>query len=277
MIDIDQLIDSAGNLEPLPQTVTRLVALLAKDDVSVPEIEDVFSMDGPLTARLLRQANSASSSSRATIGTVSAAVVRLGFGSVLSLAVAASTQKQLSAAVPQYGMGDGTLWKHSQAARYAVDALRQHARLKVPPEAQTAALLHDIGKVVMGRYLKEDVMNVLERAVGQDVPINIEAEREVLHVHHGELGGLIAQRWGLPDIIVRGIIYHHDPENCTEADNRICYIVCLANWMAKVAEQRAVGTPFDKPLPGSAAALGLREDQVEKVVQAVAENFGSLG
>lgn len=277
MIDIDQLIDGAGKLEPLPQTVTRLVALLAKEEVTVTEIEDVFSMDGPLTARLLRQANSASSSSRATIGTVSAAVVRLGFGSVLALAVAASTQKQLAAAVPQYGMSDGALWKHSQAARLAVDALRQYAKLKVPVEAQTAALLHDIGKIVMARHLKENIMAVLRRAVGEGMSLNLDAEREVLEVHHGELGGLIAQHWGLPEIIARGIIYHHDPENCTHADNRICHIVCLANWVAKKAEQKAGGDPYEKPLPQSVETLGLTESQIEQVVEAVAANFASLG
>lgn len=276
MIDIDQIIDNAGKLEPLPQTVTRLVALLAKEEVTVPEIEDVFSMDGPLTARLLRQANSASSSTRATIGTVSAAVVRLGFGSVLALAVAASTQKQLTAAAPPYGMHDGALWKHSQAARFAVDALRQHAKLKVPAEAQTAALLHDIGKVMMARHLKENVMDVLRRALGEGVPLNLDAEREVLEVHHGELGGLIAQRWELPDIIVRGIIYHHDPENCTQADNRICHIVCLANWIAKKAEHNAGGDPCEKPLPESSAVLGLTEIQIDRVVDAVAAHFASL-
>lgn len=277
MIDIDQLIDSAGKLEPLPQTVTRLVALLAQDEVTVMEIEEVFSMDGPLTARLLRQANSASSSSRAAIGTVSAAVVRLGLGSVLALAVAASTQKRLSLAVPQFGLGDGALWKHSQAARLAVDALRQHAKLKIPVEAPTAALLHDVGKVVMEHYLQENVMDVLRRAVGEGVPLNIEAEREVLHVHHGELGGLIAQRWGLPEIIARGIIYHHDPEHCTHADNRICHIVCLANWIAKKAEQKAGGEACEKPLPESAAVLGLNESHIEQVMDSVAENFASLG
>lgn len=278
MIDIDQLIDSASQLEPLPQTVTRLVAMLAKDNVTVVEIEDIFSMDGPLTARLLRQANSASSSSRATIGTVSAAVVRLGFGSVLALAVAASTQKRLaSVAVPQYGMREGALWKHSQAARVAVDALRQHARIKMPLEGQTAALLHDIGKVVMSRHLNDNVMEVLQRATGTGVPLNIEIEREVLHVHHGELGGLIAQRWGLPDIIVRGIIYHHDPEQCTEADNRICHVVCLANWIGKKAEEKAGGDVCTKPLPASVEVLGVSPVQLETVVEVVAEVFPTLG
>jgi HD-like signal output (HDOD) protein len=54
-------------------------------------------------------------------------------------------------------------------------------------------------------------------------------------VHHGELGGLIAQRWELPEILVRGITYHHNPQEAQfEGDNTICFAVYLADIVAEM-------------------------------------------
>ena len=273
MINIDDLINSATKLEPLPEAVAKLILVLGKDDVSMKEIDDIFSCDGPLTARLLRQANSASSGSHKQIGTISAAMIRLGIGGILALAISASTQKQLSSSLPQYKIDSGGLWRHAQAARMAVDAMRKYSKIDIIPEAQTAALLHDIGKIVMAEYLEPEVLAILQCATEESSIIGMEAEKEVLEVHHGELGGLIAQHWDLPECIVRGIQYHHDPEACTDAHIDICHIVCTANWIAKAVESKIRKQQYTEDTPFSAEYLGISEDDLEKIIDAVTEKL----
>jgi len=275
VINIDDLIKRANALEPLPEVVTKLIALLEKDDVAIDEVEHIFSSDGALTARLLRQANSASSGSRKQIGTISAAVIRLGLGGVLALAISVSTQKQLSTSLPQYGIDSGGLWHHAQAASFAVDAMRRYCKVTIIPEAQTAALLHDIGKIVMADYLEPDILSLLQRANEKGIEIGMDAEREILEVHHGELGGLIAQHWDLPDCIVRGIQHHHDPEACADSNSDLCHIVCTANWIAKAAEAKIKNTPYTDSIPLSVKHLGISENNLDKITDAVAEKLDS--
>ncbi len=273
MIDLEKLIASANKLDPLPDAVLRLVELLQKPEVELKEIERAFAADGALTAQLLRQANSASSAAVNKIGTVEAAIVRLGLDSVLALAVGAAAQTHLNAAAAQYGLSEGELWRHGQYARLAIDGMRRLLRVKIPPEAQTAALLHDIGKVVMARFLKPEVLAILHEADNSDVAVSLAAEREVLQVHHGELGGLIAQRWQLPDQIVRGIIYHHTPEECTEIDNRICHLVCMANWIANAAAATHANQAIAEPIPASAEVLKISREQADQLIQYVLREY----
>ena len=275
MINLDELVKSASKLEPLPLSVTRLMKLLNNENVAIDEIEKIFSLDGVLTAQLLRQANSAFSGSRNQIGTISAAVIRLGFNNVMALAVSVSTEKQLSMSIPEYGMEEWDLWRHSQATRLATEAMKKVFKIAVPPEAPIAALLHDIGKVVLSRFLGPTELSILRQA-NQHNNIDQESEKEVLDIHHGELGGLIAQHWQLPDIIVRGIIYHHDPYNCTSEDNTICHVVCFANWAAKAAVCKMDQKKFSEVVVKSAKNLGINTGKMDEFLDHIITDLENL-
>jgi HD-like signal output (HDOD) protein len=226
VIDIDAVIESAQSLEPLPASVGRLASLVSDQDADLREIVEVISFDQALTGNLLRRANSAASASRNPIRTVHEAVVRLGTGTVLALAMSTTVSKRMSRGIPEYGMAEGDLWRHSVRAALAAETIRSAAKVPVPPEAPTAALLHDVGKLVLCRFLGPGILNMLRLAAEVDNLTSLQAEAIILEVHHGELGGLVAQHWRLPDTIVRAITYHHTPEQALEP---ICFTVHLAN------------------------------------------------
>ena len=90
-----------------------------------------------------------------------------------------------------------------------------------------------------------------------------QAEIEILGIHHGELGGLIAQHWELPERIVTAIAHHHTP---AEGRDVVCDVVCLANVVAKrvgagyVAQDQELEVP-----PDTRERLGLSSKGVEKI------------
>ena len=77
-------------------------------------------------------------------------------------------------------------------------------------EAFVAGLLHDIGKVVLNTYLKEQFVRVLIRAAGGEVTY-AEAEREIFGFDHAEAGARLLERWNLPSSLVSAVRYHHAP------------------------------------------------------------------
>jgi HD-like signal output (HDOD) protein len=260
MIDIEALTRSAQHIEALPASVTRLMALTKGDNWSLQEVEQIVRLDQALTLRLLRAANSAASASAVPIATVRDAIVRLGMRSLLSLAMAAGVQKRLTEALPEYGLTEGELWRHSVAAALAAESLQVHCRTSLPPDVYTAALLHDVGKLVMARFLGPDVLRVLAQAREQGGLSSLRAEVELLQVHHGELGGLIAQQWQLPDRIVVGIIHHHTP---ALAEDVIADAVHVANIAAKLAGTGHTASDADlEVLPASLDRLGMAPDAV---------------
>lgn len=242
MIDISRLTRSAQHIDALPASVTRLMALTAGEHWTVQDVEQVVSLDQALTLRVLRAANSAASASAVPIVTVREAVVRMGMRTLVSLATAVGVQKRLAQALPEYGLSDGELWRHSVAAALAAGAAPAYCTTALPPETYTAALLHDVGKLVMARFLEPDVLRLLADAREKGGLSSLRAEVDLLQVHHGELGGLIAQHWELPERIVIGIIHHHTPDL---ANDVIADAVHVSNIAAKRAGTGYAATDAD--------------------------------
>jgi HD-like signal output (HDOD) protein len=267
VIDLHALTRSAGNLEALPASVTRLAAVAAKENWNVQEIEQIVSLDQALSLSVLRAANSAASAARMPIATIREAVVRVGLGSLLSLATARSVQGRMARAIPEYGLSEGEMWRHAVGAALAAEAAQPVCGVALPPETYAAALLHDVGKLVLARFLDTDVLRVLALAREEGHLSSLRAEVELLSVHHGELGGLIAQNWQLPERLVTGIIHHHTPDL---AGDVIADAVHVANIAAKHVGAGHYADEDDRRLnPASLERLELTEKGFERLCQQV--------
>ena len=246
MLDLDALVKQANSLQPLPASAAKLATLIAGPDPDMQAVVGVVEHDPAFAAALLRRANSAAAGANRTISTVREAVTRLGASAVLTVVTALSARKTVDRAIPEYGLAEGELWAHSRATAIAADLIGRMARVRPPPETSTTALLHDVGKLVLARFLDEDTRRFLDAAFAQSLSYR-KAEREVLGVTQAELGGILADRWSLPHSIVQGIVYCHAPFEYAEtlaADDKvlvICHAVHLANFLAK-----CVGSEFDQ-------------------------------
>lgn len=224
------MIKKADELPPLPASVVKLITLLSSGESDVDEITRVIRFDPALTVRLLRMANSAFSGASVAITTVQEAVGRMGTTRVLSLAVASHTRGLMRTQVKAYGYQEGELWRHSVISMLVAELAARVCKVHVPPASSTAALLHDIGKLVMAHFLDLEILELLGRAQNEGGLSSMQAEVQILQIHHGELGGLIARHWDLPESIVKGITYHHNPE---QGMDLVCDVVHLANTAAK--------------------------------------------
>ena len=274
MIDLSELIRQANELEPLPASTVRLAQMVSSACCHIDDVAELIAFDQGLTVKLLRAANSAASASATKIGTAKEAVTRLGTSIVLSLAVAGSARPILNQRIPAYNLDEGALWRHSVAAAVAVEASQQFCEVNVPPETFTSALLHDVGKLVMGRFINPSILAFLRRAQEVDHLSALDAEVMILDVHHGELGGLVAQHWQLPPRVVSGIIYHHHPE---EGGDVICDLTYLANQVAKRLEADLDGREFELTVaPGISRRLGLTPTTLEQLCAAAAARYAQV-
>lgn len=280
VLEHDQLILQAQDLEPLPATATRLAKLVADPNAEMKEIVETLSLDPALTVKVLRVANSAASGATNEISTVDRAVIRLGTGAVLSMAVAAGVRTRMLGAVEAYDISEGRLWEHSVAAALAAESMIGLPKLPVPPETFTAALLHDVGKLVLGRFLDDEIQTFLRRAREEGGHTESDAEDEVLSVNHAELGGLIATYWKLPRSICLGIQYHHEPEECGDDEGlgHVPWVVHLANLVA-----RRLGHGCDDVLPDDEAfapaleALEMDEKKFDKLLVRTERRLEEIG
>lgn len=233
MVNLDELIHQAQELKPLPASAVRLAGLVSSVETDLDEICEVIAYDQALTLALLRAANSAADAGANGITQMHEAVFRLGAARILALALGAGAGGLLKQRAPAYGLSEGALWRHSVAAVTAAEILSEFATETLPPETFATALLHDVGKLVMSRFVGESELDLIHRAQTEGGLDPLAAESQILSVHHGELGGIIAQHWKLPERIVKGIIYHHTP---AAGNDLICDVIYAVNLIAKSVE-----------------------------------------
>jgi putative nucleotidyltransferase with HDIG domain len=269
MLNHTAIVQSACQLQPLPPTAARLAALTGRGAPDLQEIIDAVSLDPVLVAKLLRFANSCYSAPKYPIGTVSDALRWLGTDHVLSLAIGSFFRPVMEQSIPGYAISAGDLWRHSVTAAVAAGTARSFCRGIYSPLAATAALLHDIGKLILGRYLTPELHGLCQRAVAEGGMTQAEAEAEILSLHHGEVGGIIAQQWSLPADIVEGIIHHHTPE---QGPDTIGFVVHLANAVTRQIEGQPAATARDQTtLEAARDRLGLTANGLGKLCEVTAQ------
>ena len=219
-----------GTLKPLPATANRLIAALQKEDTSLSSVSEFIEYDQVIAGRVLRLARSAAYSGSMAINDVHTATMRLGTATILEL-VLGDYLRTLKMKAPLYDLDEDDLWAHGAASGLAVRALKQECPNTPTPEiAQSAALMHDIGKLVLVRTVQlrpTDVNAICER----EKITWVEAERRLIGCDHAEVGGLLARKWDLPEDLCRAIERHHD-QPIADPDPVVDAVV-FANYIAK--------------------------------------------
>jgi putative nucleotidyltransferase with HDIG domain len=205
---LDQLIQEAGKLPPIPQAAHKALALIRNPEASAAGLARVISTDQVLAAQVLRWANSAYFGLSSAVVTVQQAIVVLGLNVVEELIMTSSVSDQLNRPAPGYDLQHGELWHHALGTAIGAKLISKQHRLQMDEEAYFAGLLCDIGKLVFERLLRETKINL---AAVEEPQSFLEVERAHFGLDHAMLGAEIARCWSLPEDLVNAIAHHHEP------------------------------------------------------------------
>jgi putative nucleotidyltransferase with HDIG domain len=141
-------------------------------------------------------------------------------------------------------------------------------------EAVTAALLHDIGKIVLGSFVQKD-MGAIDAVVAKGISFEV-AEYIVLGINHAAIGARILQKWSLPDGLVNAVGRHHDPDSCS-GSCRLSDVVHVAN----VVSRRAgfgKGREGQVPEPSTdvMGRLGIQSSHIDQLTAQTLQEVGRL-
>ncbi|MGD8764176.1 MAG: HDOD domain-containing protein [Desulfobacteraceae bacterium] len=223
----------------MPAAGTKLLALLEEPEVSVNQVEDILRYDPGLTANVLKLANSAFFGIPSRIGSVKHAVILLGLKRLIQLVIASCVGAVMNKTVPGYNIPPGNLWRHAIAVSIAAEALIKDKKDHDTEDFFTPALLHDIGKLVLGNFVKED-LSAIASITAKGIPFVV-AENMILGTDHAEIGAKILTMWSFPPEIVDAVRWHHDPEACDHTSMQID-VVHLANVLCQANSGGPDGT-----------------------------------
>jgi len=247
----------------MPGTAVKLLALIDNPAMRVSQIEQILRYDPGLTANVLRLANSAYFGIPSKVGSIRQAVILLGLKRLIQMVIAACVSAIMDKPVPGYDLPPGELWRHSIAVSVAAEGLVKELNVDAAEEIFTAALLHDVGKLVLGQFVQDEYQQI-ETAVSQGISFEM-AEKIVLGANHADIGARILTNWSLPQEIINAVQFHHAPEDAQQT-NTMLDIVHVANFMSIMI---GIGIGRDglhhQPSAEVTERLGLEPEHLEKV------------
>ncbi len=228
---LKRVIDRVESLPTLPQVLNRLEKLLQNPRTSAAEVNSLVSSDQVVTSKILKLVNSAFYGFPGQVATVTQAIVILGFNAVKSLALSASVFDMFQDRPQDTRFDRQAFWQHSISTAVITRVLARRVKYAEEEEAFVAGLLHDIGKVVLDRYVHEELVKVLDCVQHKHVYF-IEAEREVMGVTHQDIGEWLAVKWQLPPQLKEAIAHHHNPMLAKKA-YKLASMVHVANLLSQ--------------------------------------------
>jgi diguanylate cyclase (GGDEF)-like protein len=230
--DLIKKIQQCPNLPSLPTIAVQILDLSSKPGVDIAEIARVISKDPALSGKILRTVNSSFYGRSQHVGTISHALVILGLQSVKTLVLGFSLVTTLSKNKAG-GFNHLKYWRRSIFAATAARTLASKMKLVQQEEVFLAALLQDIGMMVLNQVIASQYSDICSK--GPTHAELIKQEKEALEMTHAEVGEILAQQWKLPPILTTSVGASHDISRVTDpALKKIALVVGLAGQCADV-------------------------------------------
>ena len=225
---LESLLSQITEVPTLPTSVLRVMQMIEDPFCSSSDLAKIIQADPAMASKVLKLANSSYYGFRQKISNIPQAVTLLGFATLKNTLLAAAVFDMFR--ISSTGFDLPAVWQHSITAATAARLIAKRARYPHAEKAFTAALLHDIGKIIIARYVPQGMAEIVE-IVYADQTTMYDAEKLVLGLAHPALGAWVLARWGLPAPIVEAVEHHHFPTRAQTSID-LAGIVNLANLLA---------------------------------------------
>ncbi|MGD9245938.1 MAG: HDOD domain-containing protein [Desulfobacterales bacterium] len=275
MSSINSIIKKIERLTPIPQVASKVMSIAEDPKSSMSDLSKIIVYDTAVTANLLKVVNSAYFGLPEKVDSVHQAIVYLGMSQVVDLVLLSASGKNLQTAQEGYDLKAGELWKYSVSSALIAREIAEKKGVKDTHLIFTAALLKDIGKVILNQYVKDSFEKINALVTKQNFTFR-EAEKEVIGIDHAELGGMVAENWKFSPKMVEIIRHHHRPQetSMSEFESAIVYMadtICMMMGIGVGSDGLAYR--FHREVVES---LELTETEFQKMVAGFVEKIGEI-
>jgi len=260
----------------LPDVPSHFIAddLASQEGVAAPRLAKVIERDPSLAARLLKLANSAFFRTGMPVGTLTQAIVKIGFDRVRMMALSLSLRDTFPMG-KKGPMDYEKFWKLSLYRALIAKALALRLRSVHPEEAFDAGLLEEIGLLVFyDLFVKERVA---------EPPLNLDDlerlllwEKEVFGETHREVGRFVLSQWAFPERILicqeAGITWNRSETGPQDSLLSICDAATL---IAKVLTSQQGDLPY--AISRAALDAAISTEDIHTIVSSVFEEVEEIG
>ncbi|MGD9946877.1 MAG: HDOD domain-containing protein [Desulfobulbus sp.] len=236
---INRFIESDSLVLPVfNSTAARIQQEIAKSEPSIQVIEKIITSDQALSTQVLKIANSAFYRGLKEVGTVRAAIMRLGVKEIEKVVLLATSKQHFTSKDKIINLVMKKLWQHAVGCAYgAVWLSRRHTYGIEQSQAFFAGLFHDVGKLL--------VLVIIEQIKrrNQTLKVTDALLLEAMDRLHPREGGKLLAQWNVPEYFCVIAREHHSLE--IDDKNILMLLVRMSNL---VCHKLGIGLACDPSL-----------------------------
>ena len=204
-IDPKKFLYEHCTLPALPEVLSKIQEAMYSSSVSVEGIANYIKNDPALTAQVLKIVNSAYYSLPISISDAKLAVAYLGINEVYRIVLSLSVINSLASDEKEEFKN---IWFHSLLTAFSAKYIaKKFEPLLNIDELWTAALLHDVGKLVYLKFFPEHYKEIRTYSLDNGCLFS-EAEKHYSFPSSAFLGSLLCERWRLAEKISEACLTH---------------------------------------------------------------------
>ena len=199
-----------SSLASIKTTISEIIDIIHDPRSSVRKLTQLIELDPPLSARILKVANSPYYASSRQIDDIKYAIIRIGYNEVKSLALSQKVFELFDKDLDFENFTLLDLWKHSIATALLAKTIYRNEFREGGENIYAAGLMHDVGLIVASQFLTDEFAAVLHKRNEHRGSI-IAAENEVMGYNHQTIALHLLRDWQMPDELVEAVAHHHQP------------------------------------------------------------------
>ena len=269
-----KILRDVKDLPPMPKVILKAHQMMVDPDLDVKGIANLIETDQAIAIKVLRLANSAYYGFSGKVSSIQHAFVVLGYKTLGQILSIASFSTFMGKSLPGYGYESEDFMRHSLAVALGAKVIAEKIDPNLANEAHTAGLIHDIGKIILDKYIIEK-KEAFETFLEDEQRTFLNAEKQIIGFDHAEIAYEICKKWNIPNTMTQAIKYHHYPSS--SQGYGLAYILHLADFIAA-----KIGGGYDSDdllyqlEEGTMNFLSIRYKDVSNIMSEVIESIAQL-
>lgn len=236
--ELQKLVELVKNSEisSIKNVVSGILRIINDPKSTAKDLKDLIEIDPPLSAQVLKVANSAYYSPPSRIGEILKAILWVGYDAIKELVMHQKVCKVFSSGVAIQDYSRSALWKHSVGVAVMGKMIYRREFGENGENMYAAGLLHDIGLIVEDQFCHDPFTEVLRKSTEEKIDFAV-SEPRVFGFNHAELGKAVMKSWDMTEELCEAIGQHHNPSRFS----RFSKIACTLYISDTICQEKTIG------------------------------------
>lgn len=216
----------------LSEPIVKILEAINSPDTDIDDVADLLKLDQTIAMKIMRVANSIEYARGEQTITLKDAIIRIGLEELKNLVTGIGIVDNLAEIKSTGSLNHELFWEHSLAVAVCSSKIASYCPDVGDEVAFTAAILHDIGRVILQQTFPDEYKQVLETADNLGISLEL-VEKRLLLADHTSIAQTMLHSWNLPKDLVDAIANHHcQPSKLSTScpkNTRLAAIIELSN------------------------------------------------